>query len=215
MRPSRPRKAFTLIELLVVISIIALLVSILLPALSKAREQAKAVVCSANLNQIGYAFFFFNDDRGKFPCQQPGYFNNYWTSLIAAYIDPTHPDLFCPSNKRPFAFWEFDAQLPFEDRKKLTYTYNTWLGLADKKNEMSSELVLLTDGNGFHCWKYDHINYRNPECQFDFLHGNKDSVNLLFFDNHVKRHQNKDMKWQWFNPNGNPPAEHGWYGEIW
>ncbi len=49
----RDRKAFTLIELLVVISVIVLLMALLLPALSRARKQARAVVCQGNLKQWG------------------------------------------------------------------------------------------------------------------------------------------------------------------
>ena len=64
----RKPKAFTLIELLVVVAIIALLISILLPSLSRARELSKRTVCMANQRGIGQAFYIYaQDDPGTFP----------------------------------------------------------------------------------------------------------------------------------------------------
>lgn len=62
----RKRKGFTLIELLVVVAIIALLISILLPSLARAREIAKRAVCAANLSSIGKAVKVYSNENGDY-----------------------------------------------------------------------------------------------------------------------------------------------------
>ncbi len=118
------RYGFTLIELLVVISIIALLVAILMPALGKARDQAKNSICMANLHQWGVVFDMYTSDYdGSFmrgwvggsastPINDT---NNMWVYVTRKlYQDPEI--LLCPradrnehqGGKLPWAAWYFD-----------------------------------------------------------------------------------------------------------
>lgn len=160
MTHTRPGKnAFTLIELLVVISIIALLVGILLPALGAARKTAQRAVCLSNQRQIGVAMMAYatnNDDRLPYNYYyEDGIETRWWHRLIldgaavGSVEEGATSNLVCPSDEYPYVA---DTGLPATDPNNnvaCSYGMNQFTSFADGYK------VSNANPDGYDEWRHD------------------------------------------------------------
>ncbi|MCC6578898.1 MAG: DUF1559 domain-containing protein [Phycisphaeraceae bacterium] len=205
------RAAFTLIELLVVISIIALLLAVLLPALSGARERSRQINCSTNQRQIGMALYMYvNDNRDYIPPWRykfnwSTYIFHTWVTMLYSYTNNRGRLWVCPTSPEAENAAGVDAAFPDPWTSSFYgFIWSQSVGINgaafyDKLNPMSqihntSTLVYSGDGTGMNpayyspaqpnAWGFTN-NYVYPDNGASYIMRHKGSANFLFIDGHV------------------------------
>lgn len=198
-----PNRGFTLIELLVVIAIVALLVSILMPSLQKARDLARCVVCQGNVKALATAFGIYqaeNDDL--LPYLQDNKFNwhNTWDRRLIKEERFSPELLFCPTDDvartKPTALPD-DPDLPCEGDAPRSYACNGYIidtasnggvhgDLTRFRDYSPSKLIMLFDRVCAGSAVIGYVNYAAGYSDKNFSRRHGPAGNISFVDGHVE-----------------------------